>query len=448
MIIGIVVDHPKRDLPALTILAEKILTANKNSKNSVILIPMYNLALFLNYLNNLNYKIDSIVFNFMREANKKFIKQAKNCGINVIIYDQEGVGGRDGTLIAEPILEVKDYLKYVDLYCFWGEMQKKRIISSVEKNKLPKKIIVSGWLNSDYLFTIKKEMQNKIKSKKKILINSNFSGVDPRFNTLEKEIETRLKSSYHSKKEILKRIEYTKKRKRDFILSLNILFKQLPNYQFTIRPHPYENRDQYIKLAREYKNCKLDQNTDINNSLKTSKLFIHVDCTSAVSSTYLNIPTLSMDWIINDKKKEEYNMVANKIGIKSETITEAINLIKLKKYKSKKFNQKYLEKFYGKFDGNRCLNLSKEILKLKKNIITKNNQYIKSNLKDSLKFYLLKLLGEKKYFILKKIFLKKKFLLKKKKDKYFSKPDLYPFLKKGKFVFKNLPFNCIHIENE
>lgn len=91
MKIGIIVDHPLRDLPALVRLAEEMVFINNSSQ--IYFIPMYNLGAVIK---NLTYDFDAIVFNFYRASNIKHIKIAKNKNIKVIVYDQEGTGGDDG----------------------------------------------------------------------------------------------------------------------------------------------------------------------------------------------------------------------------------------------------------------------------------------------------------------------------------------------------------------
>ena len=103
MNIGIIVDHPNRDLPSLCLLSEKLI--EKNSRNSIILIPMYKIRWVLNYFPN---KFDIIIFNFAREANKKQIIRAHKDGIKTIVSEQEGVGGKKGLGIIESLCRSRD----------------------------------------------------------------------------------------------------------------------------------------------------------------------------------------------------------------------------------------------------------------------------------------------------------------------------------------------------
>ena len=138
-------------------------------------------------------------------------------------------------------------MKYIDLYFFWGKEQLNRFKKEFKKFNL-KKTFVSGWLSSDIIFE-KKKIKKKI-SKKYILINSNFSACDPKFNTLESEIRGRLKTTFAKKEDIIKGIELIKKRKDEFIKVINLIFKKFPQENFILRIHPYENNEKYLFLRK------------------------------------------------------------------------------------------------------------------------------------------------------------------------------------------------------
>lgn len=436
MNIGIIVDHPNRDLPSLCLLSEKLI--EKNSRNSIILIPMYKISWVLNYFPN---KFDIIIFNFAREANQKYIIRAHNYGIKTIVYDQEGVGGKKGLGLLNILSKSRNVLPFIDLYCFWGKNQLEKFEKSIEKKSHPKKKIVSGWLNSDYLFKLKKKFKNK---KKYILINSNFPGCDPKFNSLSNEIKSRLKTFDISKKELLNRIYYQSKRKKNFLHAVKILIKSFPKKNFLLRPHPYENDKKYTILQKQYKNCKVSNKYSINQILLNTEIFLHVDCTTAISSSFLNIPTLSLDWIIQNKESEVFNEIANSSGIKTKNIFELKNLITeiLKNNKNINLRNNKLSDYYGKFDGERCNNLANEINKQFN--FTKKNLHIKNfTFKENVKFFIFELLGQNKYSILRKFLMNKEFYSKQKKDKNFSIIDVKNYITNKNLKIYKINFNCI-----
>ena len=122
-----------------------------------------------------------------------------------------------------------------------------------------------------------------------------------------------------------------------------------------LRPHPYEDDKKYTVLQKKYKNCKVSNKNSINQVLLNAEMLLHVDCTTAISSSFLNIPALSFDWIIQNKETEVFNEIANNAGIKAKNIFElkstVLSLIKNNKktdFRNNKLN------YYGKFDGKRC----------------------------------------------------------------------------------------------
>ena len=111
--IGIVVDHPSRDLPSLCILASEFIKKNKK----VALIPSYKIEHAL--IANPNI-FEVIIFNFYRLENYKTILYAKSKNIKVAILDQESVAGIDGLGMTNVFKNkiLKKYLSYIDYYFF------------------------------------------------------------------------------------------------------------------------------------------------------------------------------------------------------------------------------------------------------------------------------------------------------------------------------------------
>lgn len=438
MKIGIVVDHPNRDLPAFCLLAHELIKVSK--KNSVNLIPMYQLDWNIKYQSE---EFDIIIFNFLRVNNLKTIKAAHKIGIKVIIYDQEGVGGKTGLDLIKMIKKNKKALPLVDMYNFWGEKQYKTLNKVIEKKFLPRKINLSGWLYSDYIYKYKK--YKKIK-KDLILINSNFPMCDPKFNSLEREIAQRLNTTNIPRKKVLNAVRYLKKRKINFIHAVKLILDYFPKEKFVLRPHPYENDKEYIKLSKEFSNCIVSNKENLNDMILQSKLFIHVDCSTSIKSTFLNVPALSMDWIIQNKKLEEYNSIASACSIKCDNIfklKEKINLF-LNRKKNISFKHKEVSSLYGKFDGKRCKELAIRInnqFKFKKIKKKKVNFGFKQNIK----FFLFDLLGPK-YYVKIRYILGSKIRFKYKKEKEFTIDDIKKYININYLKYNKLRFGCISIK--
>lgn len=356
MKIGIIVDHPLRDLPALVKLAEEIIFINYSSE--IYFVSMYNLG---DVLKNLNYNFDAIIFNFYRSSNIKFIKIAKNKKIKVIVYDQEGTGGNDGNILIELVRKNYKYLNLVDLYLFWGKKQLKKFKKTFKSIK-PKKMAISGWLSLDIIYDTK----IKPSDKNYFLINTNFPVSDPKFNSVQKEIKSISSSTgVKNTKEILNVINTIKRRKEKFIYYISKLLNEFKNEKFIVRVHPYENIREYLYLPKKFKNCRLENYKDINKALINTKALIHIDCTTAVNANYLKIPNLSISWIL--EKDEHLNKICKNVSTKCNNYQDLkkklSDVICNKKNRSKK-NLDLLEKYYGIFDGKRCVETAKKIQKL------------------------------------------------------------------------------------
>ena len=196
--IGIVVDHPSRDLPSLSILASEFI----KNKKKVALIPSYKIEHAL--LDN-PYAFKTIIFNFYRLENYKTILYAKSKNIKVAVLDQESIAGYDGLGLADnsfkkPVL--KENIKFIDHYFFPSKLIMKECLKHLQLR--PSNCIVSGYQRLDI---VKKKITN-VKEKNFILICTNLPIANPGFTRKEGFVTDTIKygSKNITKKEVKKKI--------------------------------------------------------------------------------------------------------------------------------------------------------------------------------------------------------------------------------------------------
>jgi surface carbohydrate biosynthesis protein len=405
--IGIVVDHPSRDLPSLSILASEFI--KKNIK--VALIPSYKIEHAL--LDNPGV-FKTIIFNFYRLENYKTILYAKSKNINVAVLDQESIAGHDGLGLADTFKKpaLKENIKFVDHYFFPSKLIMKECLKNLISR--PSNCIVSGYQRLD----IVKKKKINVKEANFILICTNLPIANPGFTKKEGYITDTIK---YGTKNISK--EEVKKNYLQIRKSLIKLTKEIPkilnafkSINFIIRPHPFENA-KFWKFLEKYKNCKVTNKLNSFEWIIKCKALLHLDCTTSIEASLLNKPSISLLYTQNHRNNNVFKL-AHECSYLCKSLPEVKNKLKLSiENKLKPKNPLNIGRFF--FSPK---NLSSTIIV--ENILSKSNRIkfkkkIRLNLQSYIKFFLEKYFGNKfhDFFLL---LYRGKFVAESRKAKYFS----------------------------
>ena len=412
--LAIIVDHPRRDLPSIVKLSEHLIL-HTNIKD-VVLVPSYYIDQFL--LSKLfRQKVKVVIFNHFRINFCSRIKYSSNSGKRNIIYDSEGCPGPNGLWLEKVFKKSLSYLKYVDHYLFWGKAQEDNIRKNFD---IPFKTSVVGYLRIHE----KEIIEERIKS---ILINTNFAYVRPKFNLILKEKIEIQKLGFIDKKEAKNKFLSSLNRRKKFIEIIDRLVKLNPNKNFIIREHPFEDKKDYNDLVKKYNNINFDSSKTSIKALLKSNLLIHIDCTTAIEAHFLNIPTLSLNWLIDDKV--DIFSLASEMGYKAKNFEDANNFItnfndQKNKDKIFKSDEKKIQSYFGNKKINSLIKISECILEETKQFNPKkkiSKNYL--NLRTYLKVFMSKFLPKSIFDGLSKIYLGKKVFFSRK-EKVFNEQDI------------------------
>jgi len=413
--LAIIVDHPRRDLPSIVKLSEHLIL--HTNINQIVLVPSYYIDQFL--LSNLfKSEVKVVIFNHFRINFCNRIKYSSAYGKRNIVYDSEGCPGPNGLWLEKVFQKSLNYFKYIDHYLFWGKAQEENIR---KKFDIPFKTSVVGYLRIHE----KKILDNGIKS---ILINTNFAYARPKFNLISKEKDEIQKLGFIDENEAKNKFKSSLIRRKNFIEAIDSLVKLNPNKNFILRIHPFEDNEDYNELVKKYENINFDTSKTSIKALLKSNLLIHIDCTTAIEAQFLNIPTLSLNWLIDDKV--DIFSLASEIGFKAKNLKEAnkfLNNIEIQKLSIRynNSNSDKIRKFFGNNDSNSLSRISECILEELESY-NNNKKKFKFNLdiKTYIKVFLHKILPKTFYDKLTKIYLGEK-IFTSRKTKEFSEHDIF-----------------------
>jgi len=174
-------------------------------------------------------------------------------------------------------------------------------------------------------------------------------------------------------------VKSTKKILKSLLETIYLINKNFPNINILLKPHPNENVVFWEKVKNKYSNLKIVKGLSVENFLNLSDLNISQNlCTTTFEANLFGIPTIEIQnsFVKKYSTSIHRNLAKYKINKPKDVLTIIRNeLMNFKKNNNKKKTNKrtlgYIEKYFYKFDGNRCKEHAEYI-----------HNYLKKNLKE------------------------------------------------------------------
>ena len=371
MKIGLIVDSPQRDLPGTVALAIELL--NNNLKP--FLVPgnlrSYEIG---------KIKPDYVLLPNLRWPYMKLAKFLKYNGVGVGVIESEGGFVNQTTDLLQTYDRNINYDNLVDDWFFWGPKFKNSFIDYLGLNRSQCHVVGNPKFD---LYKLKKENNFK----KKILIATGF----PFYNNILGKEETWKSEKKHniSEKDLKRDYGNQKKQFSEAIKFINDISQKYPDYEFVIRPHPFENLYTYIEELH-FENVTIDNSKFSHQALSETSLLIHFISSLAYEASLYNLNNIAIKNMIPENtlnsnnplleitrfaqnKEELINNLENYINFKNDlnislenyvyhdtdaTSSELISSV-ISKYKIIKVNKNQLDKLIYGFISNENLSYSK-----------------------------------------------------------------------------------------
>ena len=292
--VALIVDHPQRDLPGLLLVAHALCARGI----SCHLVP-HNLedrevpALAPDY----------VLLNYARVNNGAFAGRLAEAGIRFGVADTEGgvwdtVESYTELLWKDPVLRHKAH----DV-CMWGQVLARHIVK--EGIFASEQVRVTGCPRFDYydpkwrtvLNGAAPESSNGAGSRPRILLNTNFSVVNPRFTTRAQSIEWCHREYGWPYDSIKKVTDAEEAAIRDTVGLAQRLATDYPQAEIVLRPHPFENPAPYRESLAANTNVRINDSGPVQPEINKARVVIQRSCTTAVEAVAAGVPTLSPLWI-------------------------------------------------------------------------------------------------------------------------------------------------------
>ncbi|MXO63106.1 surface carbohydrate biosynthesis protein [Qipengyuania oceanensis] len=288
MKVGLIIDHPIRDLPTVSMIAVALGSRGVES----YIIPLYDQGLDVPLLG-----LDAVVTTFLRPANRHVIEAYANMGISVYVLDSEGgVLSNDGPNNPAELARAVGEGGWADLvtgYFFWGPLLHDAFVA---RGVLPpEKLHLTGCPRFDCASRKWRALLDA-DGGDFILINTAFPLVNSRFVEGGTDIDAMVSAGWDSDY-VNALVADSSTAMREMLGLIAKLASRFPNEEFLVRPHPFENPDVYSHALRDLPNVTVNGEGGVLRVIARSKAVIQLNCSTAIEALMVDKLPMSPDFI-------------------------------------------------------------------------------------------------------------------------------------------------------
>jgi len=282
--IGLVLDHPRRDMLGLVLLARELAEAGAQA----LIIPQYGA-----WIDAFLTDLDGVVFNYARSNNITAIRALSRAGKDVFVLDTEGYLSSDKHAMLLDALREQKAGPSLQGYFTWGEASARAIAAG--DPGLADKLEVTGCPRFDLLAPRWRGMLS-YKTSGYVLLNPNFNSVNPRQGIPDIERQSMLRGGWEE--------AYLDRFLTDmragfagFLELCRTLPQRLPHRQFVVRPHPFELIEPYRKATEGIANIHVNAEGEVFSALSQATHLVHLNCNTSVEARLLGVPAIQAGFL-------------------------------------------------------------------------------------------------------------------------------------------------------
>lgn len=293
--IALLVDHPQRDLGGLVLTALALcargatchlVPANIAPRELWALAP------------------DLAVLNYFRRSNQPMATGMRTGGIRAALLDTEGGVWEDFESYRE-LLWTDDALRRdAAVACAWGTWMAEAAVA--HGTFAPEQLRVTGCPRFDLYHPDWRDATGPAPAAagpagdarpRRVLINTNFSTVNPKFASVAKKVDTSRHSFGWSPARIREVLAAEGEGMAGSILLAQALAVDFPDAEIVVRPHPFEDPEPYRRALADAPNARVAAEGSIEPLIFGADVVVQRSCTTAIEAGLAGRPTLSPRWI-------------------------------------------------------------------------------------------------------------------------------------------------------
>lgn len=288
--VALIVDHPQRDLAGLVLTAFELCQRG---------ISCHLVPLNLQHSELWALAPDFVLLNYLRRFNEPVVRQLIEAGIHYGLLDTEGAVFSGPDEYAELHCEDPVLLRGARCVCMWGPKLADYLVA--EGAYAREQITVTGCPRFDLYAPGWREAIWDVPGRNggppRVLINTNFSIVNPRFTSSAYNIEYYHETLGWSREHLA---EFTGRETAAISEMIEIarsLAARFAEARITVRVHPHESPEPYRDGLAGIANVEVNDSGPVQSQLFQASAVVQRSCTTAIESALAGAPTLSPRWI-------------------------------------------------------------------------------------------------------------------------------------------------------
>jgi surface carbohydrate biosynthesis protein len=316
--IGLVVDHPLRDLHGTALVAHHLARMG----HLVSLVPFYAQHLDLPQLD-----LDLLVLNYVRPANAAVVARAERLGTALAVLDTEGGlladSGPTSPAGIAAYLRESGVDKRLAVYLFWGSALRDAVVAGTRLP--PERALVTGCPRFDLAHAPWRERPAD-RANAPVLVNTNFPVVNSAHAVDGSIDRTALQAVGLSEDTIANLVATNRRVMEAFVEAVASLASARPERRFVLRPHPFESDAPYRRRFAEHPNVEIRRQGSVLDELARCSALLHVNCTTAIEAVLCGVPPISLDYA-NHPLMLDYAALPTQVSHRAHDPTAALALI-------------------------------------------------------------------------------------------------------------------------
>lgn len=288
--IALIVDHPQRDLPGLTLLAFELcqrgavchlVPLNIEEREVMGLVP------------------DFVLLNYFRTFNHRLATWMARAGITFGLLDTEGGAWQTIDSYTKILWQDRALLRKARAVCTWGAVLAAHLVR--EGLLDASQVTVTGCGRFDFYDPKWRAVLDADDAPREgarhFLVNTNYSVGNPRFTTRAENIEY-CHREYGTPYDVLaQRVEVEDRAIEETIAMTARLAADYPRQRIVVRPHPFEDPEPYRRELEGLANVVLSDRGPVHPLICGAAAVMQRSCTTAVESVAAGVAALSPQWI-------------------------------------------------------------------------------------------------------------------------------------------------------
>ncbi|HKY94910.1 MAG TPA: surface carbohydrate biosynthesis protein [Kiloniellales bacterium] len=340
--IGLVLDHPQRDMTGLLLVALELSRAGA----SVVILPSY-----LSWLGAAMTGVDAVMFNFARRGNLQAMHWLARQDKDIFVLDTEGYLSADRHKMLLCALSELNVGNLLQGYFVWGEASKATIAQA--DPVLGAKIVVSGCPRFD-MFAPRWRGMLTWDRRDYILINPNFNSVNPLRRDPEAERQT-MRAGGWEPSYLDRFLADMRAGFASFLELCKALPQRMPHRQFVVRPHPFEWAEPYREATAGLPNVHVNTEGEVFPVLANAARLIHLNCNTSVETRMLGGRPIQAGFLNTELLRKHLPLYTG-VSVTADSLDELCRMLDDDGYLAAKddstgIHERWIQPAFGPCDG-------------------------------------------------------------------------------------------------